>query len=160
MVNQGKPYQAELSALQETANLTLNLPALSANAGTGIPTVSQLKQNLADLKTSLDEAAAPGPTSGDTSSGLWGALTSKLSSVVKVRKVTGSTNWAEHAPTAITALDAGGLDAAIAALDKSGTATPADVAGWIIEARKRLSATEELQKLPQIILGHLPAPAQ
>jgi|GEM_PF-1124646 len=160
MVNQGKPYQAELSALEETASLTLNLPALSANAGTGIMTISQLKQNLADLKTRLDSEAASKSTDTGSSSGLWAAITSKLSSVVKVRKVTGSTNWTDHVAGAITALDAGGLDAAIAALDKAGTATPADVAGWIIEARKRLSAGEELQKLPQIILGHLPAPAQ
>jgi len=160
MVNQGKPYQAELDALQETANLTLNLPALSANAGTGIMTVAQLKQNLADLKTSLDAMAASKAAGTGTSSGLWGTITARLASVVKVRKVTGGADWTGHVAAAMTALEAGGLDAAIAALDSGGPSAPADVAGWIIEARKRLSAGEELQKLPQIILGHLPAPVQ
>ena len=160
MVNDGKPYQAELDALQETANLTLNLPALSANAGTGIMTVSQLKQTLADLKTGLDEATAADPAGTEASSGLWGTITSKLSSVVKVRKVTGGTDWNAHVTAAVTALETGGLDAAIATLDRGGASAPADVAGWIIEARKRQSAGEELHKLPQIILGHLPAPAQ
>ena len=160
MVNQGKPYQAELAALQETANLTLNLPALSANADTGVMTVSQLKQSLADLKTRLDEAAAAESAGAETSSGLWGTITGKLSSVVKVRKVAGGTDWVAHVAAAVTALETGGLDTAIAALDRGGTSAPADVSGWIIEARKRLSAGEELQKLPQIILGHLPAPAQ
>ena len=160
MVNQGKPYQAELDALQETANLTLNLPALSANAGTGIMTVSQLKQNLADLKTSLDAMVASKAAGTGTSSGLWRTITARLASVVKVRKVTGNADWTGHVVAAITALEAGGLDAAIATLDSGGPSAPSDVAGWIIEARKRLSAGEELQKLPQIILGHLPAPAQ
>ena len=52
-VDQGKPYQAELSALQDTAKLTLNLPALTANATTGIATTAQLKQDLAGLQATL-----------------------------------------------------------------------------------------------------------
>ncbi|MEP1770535.1 MAG: hypothetical protein ABJJ72_08350, partial [Anderseniella sp.] len=62
--------------------------------------------------------------------------------------------------SAVTAFDTGGLSAAIAALGAGGASAPAPVAAWIVEARKRLSADEELQKLPQIILGQLPAPAQ
>ncbi len=160
MVNQGKPFQAELVALQETAKLTLNLPALTTNANTGIMTNDQLKQSLVELKGRLDADAAPDPAGTAASSGLWSTLTGKLSSVVKVRKVTGDTDWSGQVAAAISALDAGGLDAAIAALDSGGASAPADVANWIIEARKRLSAAEELQKLPQIILDHLPAPAQ
>ncbi len=159
-VNQGKPYRAELDALQEDAKLALKLPALSANADTGIMTLAQLRQKLADLEASLDATAASQATGTGASTGLWDAITGRLASVVKVRKVTGSTDWSGHVAAAITALNAGGLDAAIAALDSGGTPAPADVAGWIIEARKRLAAGGELQELPQIILGHLPAPAQ
>ncbi len=159
-VNQGKPYQAELSAVEETAGLTLNLPALTANAATGIATLDQLKQDLAGLPDTLNAATAPQTSGAQTSSGWWSTITGRLSSVIKVRKTTGAVDWAEHAPAANAALDTGGLDAAIAALDAGGAAAPEPVAAWIIAARKRQAADAELQKLPQIILGHLPAPAQ
>ena len=58
-VDQGKPYQAELSALQDTAKLTLNLPALTANATTGIATTAQLKQDLAGLQATLAAGSDP-----------------------------------------------------------------------------------------------------
>ncbi len=158
-VNQGKPYQEELSALEETAGLTLALPALSANAASGIKTTGQLKQGLDDLKTDL-EAAASESSAAQTPSGWWGTITGKLSSVVKVRKIDGTGNWAEHAASAVTAFETGGLSAAIAALGAGGASAPEPVAAWIVEARKRQGADQELQKLPQIILGRLPAPAQ
>ncbi|MEO1160313.1 MAG: hypothetical protein AAFW74_07620, partial [Pseudomonadota bacterium] len=160
MVNQGKPYQAELSALEETASLTLNLPALSANSSTGIKTVDELKQDLAGLKASLDAAATSESTAAEASSGWWGTITGKLSSVVKVRKIDGAGNWTEQVASAVAALDTGGLSAAITALDAGGTSAPEPVAAWIVAARKRHGADQELQKLPQIILGRLPAPAQ
>jgi hypothetical protein len=158
-VNQGKPYQGELSALEETASLTLSLPALSANAASGIKTTDQLKQDLAGLKAELDAAASEG-SAAEAPSGWWGSITGKLSSVVKVRKIDGTGNWAEHVASAVTAFDTGSLSAAIAALGAGGASAPEPVAAWLVEARKRLSADEELQKLPQIILGQLPAPAQ
>ena len=158
-VNQGKPYQAELSALEETASLTLSLPALAANATSGIKTVEQLKQDLAGLKAELD-AAASQSSAAEAPSGWWGSITGKLSSVVKVRKIDRTGNWAEHVASAVTAFDAGGLSAAIAALGSGGASAPEPVAAWLVEARRRQSADEELQKLPQIILGQLPAPAQ
>ena len=159
-VDQGKPYQAELSALQDTAKLTLNLPALTANATTGIATTAQLKQDLAGLQATLDAGSASETTAAPTSSGWWSTVTGKLSSVIKVRKTTGAVDWSEHVATASAAIDTGGLGAAIAALDAGGASAPQPVADWIIAARKRQSADEELQKLPQIILGHLPAPVQ
>lgn len=158
-VNQGKPYQAELSALEETASLTLSLPALSANAASGIKTTDQLQQDLGALKAELD-AAASQSSAADAPSGWWGSITGKLSSVVKVRKIGGTGNWAEHVASAVTAFDTGSLSAAIAALGAGGASAPEPVAAWIVEARRRLSADEELQKLPQIILGQLPAPVQ
>ncbi|NNJ77420.1 MAG: hypothetical protein HKP56_19925 [Anderseniella sp.] len=158
-VNQGKPYQAELSALEETASLTLSLPALASNAASGIKTADQLQQDLAGLQAELDAAASEG-SAAEAPSGWWGSITGKLSSVVKVRKIDGTGNWAEHVASAVTAFDTGGLSAAIAALGAGGASAPEPVAAWIVEARKRLSADEELQKLPQIILGQLPAPAQ
>lgn len=159
-VNQGKPYQAELSALEETASLTLALPALAANAASGIKTADQLKQELADLEAKLDAAAASENSAAEASSGWWGTITGKLSSVVKVRKIAGAGDWSERAATAVVALGTGGLGAAIAALGDGGTSAPEPVAAWLVEARKRQGADQELQKLPQIILGHLPAPAQ
>ena len=158
-VDQGKPYQAELSALQDTAKLTLNLPALTANATTGIATTAQLKQDLAGLQATLDAGSGSEPAA-PTSSGWWSTVTGKLSSVIKVRKTTGAVDWAEHVAAARAAIDTGGLGAAIAALDAGGASAPQPVADWIIAARKRQGADEELQKLPQIILGHLPAPVQ
>lgn len=159
-VNQGKPYQAELSALEETARFTLDLPALSANAATGIATVDQLKQDLAGLQGQLNAGSASEPPGSETSSGWWATITGRLSSVIKVRKTTGAVDWAEHVAAASAAIDTGGLGAAIAALDAGGASAPEPVVDWIIAARKRQSADEELQKLPQIILGHLPAPVQ
>jgi len=158
-VNQGKPYQAELSALEETASLTLSLPALSANATSGIKTADQLKQDLGGLKAELD-AAASESSAAEAPSGWWGSITGKLSSVVKVRKIDGTGNWTEHVASAVTALETGDLSAAIAALGAGGASAPEPVATWLVEARKRQSADAELQKLPQIILGQLPAPAQ
>lgn len=158
-VDQGKPYQAELSALQDTAKLTLNLPALTANATTGIATTAQLKQDLAGLQATLDAGSGSKPAA-PTSSGWWSTVTGKLSSVIKVRKTTGAVDWAEHVAAASAAIDTGGLGAAIAALNAGGASAPEPVVDWIIAARKRQSADEELQKLPQIILGHLPAPVQ
>lgn len=158
-VNQGKPYQTELSALEKTASLTISLPALSANAATGIKTASELKQDLAALKANL-EAATSESSAAETSSGWWSTITGKLSSVVKVRKIDGTGNWTDHAASAVTALDTGGLGAAITALGAGGASAPEPVAAWIVEARKRLNADQELQTLPQIILGRLPAPAQ
>ncbi|MEM7633095.1 MAG: uroporphyrinogen-III synthase [Pseudomonadota bacterium] len=158
-VNQGKPYQTELSALEETASLTISLPALAANAATGIKTASELKQDLAALKANLD-AATSESSAAETSSGWWSTITGKLSSVVKVRKIDGTGNWADHAASAVTALDTVGLGAAITALGAGGASAPEPVAAWIVEARKRLNADQELQTLPQIILGRLPAPAQ
>jgi uroporphyrinogen-III synthase len=158
-VNQGKPYQAELSALEQTASLTVNLPALSANAASGIRTPGQLKQDLGGLKAELD-AAASESSAAEAPSGWWGSITGKLSSVVKVRKIDGTGNWTEHVASAVTAFETGGLSAAIAALGAGGTSAPEPVAAWLVEARKRQGADAELQELPQIILGHLPAPAQ
>jgi len=158
-VNQGKSYQEELSALEETAGLTLSLPALSANAASGIKTADQLKQDLGELKAELDAAASESSVA-QTPSGWWGTITGKLSSVVKVRKIDGTGNWAEHAASAVTAFETGGLSAAIAALGAGGASAPEPVAAWIVEARKRQGADQDLQKLPQIILGQLPAPAQ
>lgn len=158
-INQGKPYQVELSALEETASLTLNLPALSANAATGIKPVAELKNDLAALQAQIG-AATSESAAAETPSGWWSTLTGKLSSVVKVRKIDGGSNWTEHVASAVAAMDSGGLAAAVSALDAGGASAPEPVAAWIVAARKRLGADDELQRLPQIILGRLPAPAQ
>ena len=153
----GQPFADTLSALEETLGVPLGLSALSANASTGIQTMEQLKSSLDNL------SVAPSQTLGAPSgeNGLWSAFTSKLSSVVKIRKVSDN-DWAQRVEQARSSLAAGNLDSAIAQLDAGDatSATPDNVSGWLLEARKHLEVSQALLSLPQTVLGRLPAPAQ
>jgi predicted nucleic acid-binding Zn-ribbon protein len=154
-VSAGTPFQAELDQLREQASLPA-LPALNANASSGIMTAATLEQRLGEIDKALkgplpDEAAAPG--------GIWGMVQSKISSVVKVRSLD-ETDWSRVAAGARQALTSGGLDAAIASLSGKPDGMPAELASWLVEARKRTAAQAELDSLPQALMSAAPAAGQ
>jgi uroporphyrinogen-III synthase len=154
----GKPFEAELAALEATIGSPLNVPALASNAASGVQTLEQLKTSLDEL--SVDQASAAASPSGN--SGMWDSVVGKLSSVIKVRKLS-ENDWSDRLAQARAAFDTTGLQAAIRALDagSNGAATtPESVKAWLVEARKHIETDKALQQLPQTILGRLPTSAQ
>lgn len=157
VIKSGQPFGEALSALEETLGAPLDLAALSANAASGVQTLDELQASLNNLSVAATETT----TAPSDNAGLWSAFTSKLSSVVKVRKASDN-DWTKRISQAQAALAAGSLQAAVAELDAgtNATTTPDNIAAWLLEARKHLEVSQALLILPQTVLGRLPAPAQ
>ncbi len=151
-VGAGTPYATELARLRERMALPA-MPALDSNAATGIRSVAELDRQLEDIAGQLSTRAAESSTSSE---GLWGALQSSLSKVVTVRSLD-NPDWPAVIANARAALTTGGLDAAIAALPDAVTGMPQPLTGWLVEARKRVAATSELEQLTQTALSSAPA---
>lgn len=148
-VKSGSAFEAELAAVRKAAPDAPPLPALDANAATGIPGQAALQQQLDMVANSLagDEAA-----SGSPSGGFLAALQNKLSSIVKVRSLD-KPDWRAAAAGALDALKTAGPSAAVAALPADADGMPDGLKQWLIEARKHAAAMQELERLPELLLS-------
>ncbi len=155
-INAGEPYLAELTKLEQLIEQPLNLPALTSNASGGVQTAEQLKKSLAEINT----GSTPQTTGASGSEGVWNAIVGKVSSIVKVRKLT-ENDWPGKLAQARAAFETSGPKGAIGALDTNNASNvPEQVSAWLIGARKRVAVETEVQQIPNLILGRLPAQAQ
>lgn len=154
-VNAGTPFEAELDRLKEKVALPA-LPALNANASSGIMTVAALEKRLGEIGGLLKHQA---PATTAEPDGIWGMVQSKISSVVKIRSLD-EPDWSGVVEQARQALVSGGLDGAVATLQDKSAGMPSQLANWLVEARKRTTAQAELKGLPQALISAAPAAGQ
>jgi hypothetical protein len=154
-VNAGTPFKAELERLKEQVALPA-LPALNANAASGIMTVAALEQRLGEISGML-KGQTPAKTAEPD--GIWGLVQSKISSVVKIRSLD-EPDWSGVIAQAQQALASGGLDGAVAILQDKPAGMPSQLANWLVEARKRTAAQAELKGLPQALISAAPVAGQ
>jgi hypothetical protein len=154
-VNAGTPFEAELNRLKEQVALPA-LPALNANASSGIMTVAALEQRLGEIGGLLKDQA---PATTAEPDGIWGMVQSKISSVVKIRSLD-EPDWSGVVAQAQQALVSGGLDGAVAILQDKSAGMPSQLANWLVEARKRTTAQAELKGLPQALISAAPVAGQ
>lgn len=160
-VNDGRPYEPELTTIKSLAPGAADLGMLPDHAAKGIPTLPELVRSFRAAKETL--LAAEAPPADDS---FLGSLMTSAQSLVKIRRVDG--NRTGNAPSDVvaraeTALDRGQLAEAVAETDALPGDARAPFAEWLAAARARLSAEETLQRLEGILLASLAgggAPAQ
>ncbi len=156
-VANGNPFEDQLKKLEVILGGPIDLPALTTNAALGVPTIEQLTNSLNNVSVADDNS--PSPT--ETAPGFWSTISGKLTSVVKIRKVSEGGDWADRIEAARTAMAASNIDTAIAALGASpATETPQSLVDWLSDARRHLETRKALQLLPQIIFSRVPAANQ
>lgn len=84
-IDTGRPYAAELAALEPRLGSSDDLSALSASAETGVPTRAQLAATLALEKPAMLAATSPAPAAPAADAGPLDALLSGAQSLVQIR---------------------------------------------------------------------------
>jgi hypothetical protein len=144
----GRPYAAELAAVQPLLPDAASLDDLATHASKGIPTLSELTQGFTDIA----EAAAPPPQAGGS---FVDSVIASAKSAITIRRIDADATGNE--PDAVMAraendLKQGELDDAVAEIDGLPPAVRDAFAGWLEKAHARLAADETLAKLEGAVL--------
>ena len=155
----GRPYGAELAAMKSLLPESSALGTLPSYAEKGIPTVAELARNL--QKTS-EAGVLPPPQQPPAESSFLDSMIASAKSAVSIRRVGETAAGAE--PQAIVtrakaALDQGDLAAAIKDVEALPAPDRDAYAGWLDDARVRLSANATLSALESAVLASLAVPA-
>ena len=150
-VSAGRPYAAELAAVQPLLPDAASVDDLATHATAGIPTLPELTQDF----IALAEKAAPPPAAGGS---FVDSVIASAKSAITIRRIDATATG--NAPDAVMAraeddLKQGELDDAVTEVDS----LPPDVrdafAGWLEKAHARLDADETLAKLQGAVLVSL-----
>ena len=160
-VNEGRPYATELGTIKTLAPGAADLGMLPDRAEKGIPTLPELVRSFRTSKEDL-LAAEDQPADGS----LLGSIVTSAQSLVKIRRV--EENPTGNAPNdmlarAEAALDRGQLAEAVTETAVLKGDAAETFAGWLADARARLSAEETLKQLEGVLLTSIAgggAPAQ
>ena len=147
----GQPYADQLTRLTTLLPAAEGLDALRRNADNGVPTRAMLKTRLDALiaaRAKPRQEAASRPAEG----GLLDKLTGKFARLVKVRRID-QPDWPAALQQARSALDAGDVTAAIAALRKQPGQPPADIAAWVADATAHVEARAALTRLSDAVIA-------
>jgi len=147
-VSAGRPYAAELAAVQPLLPDAASLDDLATHASTGIPTLSELTQDF----IALADKAAPPPQAGGS---FVDSVIASAKSAITIRRIDATATGNE--PDAVMAraeddLKQGELDDAVAEVDGLPPAVRDTFAGWLEKAHARLAADETLAKLEGTVL--------
>ena len=132
---------------------------LPSHAETGIPTVAELARNLA--KTA-EASAAPAPQQAPAAASFLDSMIASAKSAVSIRRVGEDVGSAEPGAVLVraeTALTQGDLAAAIKEVEALPAPARDAYAGWLDDARARLSANATLNTLESAVLASFGAPA-
>lgn len=148
-VGSGRPYRNELDTLKSLAKGGLDLEALEARAGNGVPSAADVEQRFAASAPAAKKAEAKAVVE-DRSWG--GRLVDNARSLVKVKR---NGEEVEGTPAA-AALDraadwlkGGDLAQAVREVEQLQGPAAAAMNGWLGSARARLGAEEALGRLQQ-----------
>jgi uroporphyrinogen-III synthase len=156
-IRSGSPFLAELQAITQLSGgqgrFGVLIDSLGPLAATGVPKLTELKKNYAELVPVINRASAL-PAGG----GLWSEVVNKLSSVVSVRRTDGETAKGSgalpvtaRAGARLDADDLAGALAELAALDGGGAAKAAP---WLEQAGRRLKAERTAAEMLSLALGN------
>ena len=148
-VKAGAPFAAELKKLTALLPGAKPLDALAPFAKAGVPTTRALAAELDTVIAQLEKSSSAAAAGGDGD--VLGALTQRLSKVVKVRRA-GEVDWPEVTRKMRAELAKGGLGAALAALPERGGAMPKPLAAWVGKARARQQVDAALDALADLVL--------
>ena len=155
----GRPYGAELAAMKSLLPESSDLGALPSYAEKGIPTVAELARNL--QKTS-EAGVVPLPQQAPAETSFLDSMIASAKSAVSIRRVGESAAGTEpeaNVMRAKAALDQGDLAAAIKDVEALPAPDRDAYAGWLDDARARLSANATLSALESAVLASLAVPA-
>ncbi len=152
-VNEGRPYATELATLAALSPGNGELGPLTDYGDEGIPTIAQLKVSFEAARDAALAASAPEATAS-----LADRLMASAESLVKVRRIDAEAEG--DTPDAVLAraaakLDQGDLAAAVKEVETLKGAPHEAFAGWLDQAKARLSAEATLQHLQSLLLVSL-----
>ncbi len=150
---QGVPFETALDNVAGQLPQETLLDVLRPFAKTGAPTLASLKNALMDV-----ELSGPGKTAEKTENsdgGVLGAITDKLSGLVKVTKA-GEVGWPTRKKNALQALEAGQVGTAIEALKDGGDA-PEGIKKWLSLANGKIQVDQSVKGLSATIVARLTA---
>jgi hypothetical protein len=152
-VNAGRPYAAELVAMEAARADHADLMALAANADKGIPTVADLTRSFRAAREASLAAVSP-PADASILEGLLLSVTS----AVKIRRIDGA-NTGDDAEAVLaraeTALKQGALAEAVKEIETLSGPPRQAMEQWLGEARARISADETLKDMEIALLKSL-----
>jgi hypothetical protein len=160
-VQTARPFPAEYEALTALARNRPEIAEVAAPmaeaAQTGVASRAVLAKRLHELAASITNAQTP-PSQPD-----WGSeALARLRGLVTIRRIAGAGQSAPEAAVnaAETALAAGDLAGAIAALDKL-TGAPAEAARtWLTMARERQSVEAALRRIEALLVARFGKPSE
>jgi hypothetical protein len=162
-VEVARPFAAEYTALLTLAKDHPDIAAAAAPlaepSASGVASRAALVRRLHQLAPQIAEAAPP------SDGGWWSQVLGRVRSLVTIRRIDGAGQSPSEAAvnTAETALAAGDLAGAIAALDGLTGANQAAARAWLQMARQRLAVEttlRQLQTLATALLATTPAPGR
>jgi hypothetical protein len=153
-VSDGRPFPAELAAVEMLSASKLPVSQLGAYKDGGVATMADLQSEFAEAsKKTIEEHY------GNKSSGFMGEMLNRAKSVVQIKPADSSGDGVEAILGRMTtALKSGDLKTALlqgAALDHP----PQEMMTWFAKAQARAAADEALRKTDQELLASLTKPA-
>ncbi len=149
-VGTGRPFAAELAAVQTLLPETQDLGDLGAYAGTGIPTVPELAQQLQAL---AQASLTPPPPSASES--FLDSVIASAKSAISVRRIDAAGESGEPGDVlarAEAALKQDDLATAVKEVETLPAPSRDAFSGWLDGARARIAANETLGKLESTVL--------
>jgi hypothetical protein len=151
----GVPYEAESQTIDRLVPGIAALTRLLPYTASGLPTANSLANGIERIAAGL-----PGtePQVNTADSGYWRSISRLLGSIVTVRTV-GEADWKDIAAKAAADARAGDLAQAIARLDASEAALPAELSQWRDMAKARIGADAAVEEVSMAVLRILSKPA-
>jgi len=150
-ISAGGAFEAELDSVAGQMPEETALDVLRPFAGTGAPTLVALTNTL--KKVELVSAPSKTETPANSDSGVFGALTNRLTGLVKVTKA-GQSDWPELKQKALQALAAGQIENAASTLRQEAE-TPVGVAAWLALADSKIKVDQAVKGLSAKIVTRL-----
>ncbi|VAV87937.1 hypothetical protein MNBD_ALPHA08-2405 [hydrothermal vent metagenome] len=152
-ISSGGAFEAELDSVAGQMPEETALDALRPFAEKGVPTMAGLTSALRKVELASGSAKTETPENND--SGVFGALTNRLTGLVKVTKA-GQSDWSELKQKALQALAAGQVESAAGIL-REGANTPEGVAAWLALADNKIKVDQAVKGLSAKIVTRLTA---
>ena len=154
--NAGQPFASALAVLETRLASEPSLQALSAVAGTGVPSTKTLLGAFAAVHASLSKTT-PQPAAGEDqkqSSSFLASLQDRLSSVIKIRP-SGTKDWAKLGDEMAALAEKGKLTDMVQLAGNLSETPPKALDDWLNKAKSRLALDRNVSTLSTKAMEHM-----
>ncbi len=155
-ISSGDPYETELDQVAGLMPQETELDVLRPFAGSGIASLAALTNRLQEAE--IGGGVAAPEISENADKGVFGALTSRLTGLVKITRA-GQSDWSALKDKALVMMASGQVESAAKIL-RDGADAPAAITKWLFQADEKIKVDQAVKSLSGKIVARLTAASQ